>query len=139
MSIDKIFDIAGSGMSAQTLRLTTTASNLTNADVAASNPDETYKARYPVFQGFQVELDQAFAKSEVGVQVQQIMESDTPARKMYQPGHPQADKEGYVYYPDINVAEQMANLISASRSYQLNAQVLNTTKQLMLRTLQLGQ
>lgn len=92
-----------------------------------------------MFQGFQVELDQAFAKSEVGVQVQQIMESDTPARKMYQPGHPQADKEGYVYYPDINVAEQMANLISASRSYQLNAQVLNTTKQLMLRTLQLGQ
>lgn len=139
MSLQKIFDIAGSGMSAQQVRMTTTASNLSNAEVAAGSADQAYKARYPVFSAIQQAVNAAHNDASTGVKVDGIYQSETEARKQYQPGHPLADKDGFVYYPNVNAAEEMANLISASRSYQMNAQVLNTTKTLLLRTLQLGQ
>lgn len=138
MSLLKIFDLAGSGMSAQSVRMNTTASNLSNAETPAGSAEAAYKARYPVFSAVQDEMNSAFAEGNVGVKVDGIMESDTPVRKQYQPGHALADKDGYIYLSNVNVVDEMANMISSSRSYQMNAQVLNTAKQLMIKTLQLG-
>ena len=135
MSLFKVFDIAGSGMSAQSVRLNTTSSNLANAQTSASTPDEVYKAKHPVFSAI---MDQ-YNNSSVGVKVDSIVESNDTPQKLYQPGHPNADDDGYIYTSNVNIVEEMANMISASRSYQSNVEVLNTTKQLMLRTLQLGQ
>ncbi len=135
MSLFNIFDIAGSGMSAQMVRLNTTASNISNADTASSSVDRTYRARYPVFSTVMAgEMGQQAA----GVEVKGIVESSAPLRPQYSPNHPMADEQGYVYYPNVNVVEEMANMMSASRSYETNVQVINTSKQLMTKTLQLG-
>lgn len=138
MSMFKVFDIAGSALSAQSVRLNVTASNLANAESVSSSSGETYKARQPVFAAM---LDKASMDKQqgVGVQVRGIVESDAPLRKQYEPEHPMADADGYVYRPNVNVVEEMANMISASRSYQSNVEVINTAKQLMLKTLTLGQ
>lgn len=138
MSMFKVFDIAGSALSAQSVRLNVTASNLANAESVSSSSGETYKARQPVFAAM---LDNASMNEQpgVGVQVRGIVESDAPLRKQYEPEHPMADADGYVYRPNVNVVEEMANMISASRSYQSNVEVINTAKQLMLKTLNLGQ
>lgn len=137
MSLLNVFDIAGSGMSAQTLRLNVVASNLANAESVSSSTGGAYRAREPVF----APMLQAFGDDSagVGVQVKGVIESQAPLRREYSPDNPLADKNGYVYMPNVNVAEQMANMISASRSYQTNVEVMNTTKQLLLRTLTLGQ
>jgi flagellar basal-body rod protein FlgC len=137
MGMFKIIDIAGSGMSAQTLRLNTTASNIANAESISSSTNETYRARHPVFSAVMNEINSA--GEAVGVSVQGIVESQAPLRKQYQPGHPMADKDGYVYLPNVNMVEEMANMISASRSYQSNAEVAKTAKQLLLQTLSLGE
>lgn len=137
MSLMKIFDIAGSGMSAQALRLNTTASNMANAESVSSSIDQTYRARHPVFSA--VMLDAAGGSEEVGVEVKGIVESQEPLRKEYQPGHPLSDEQGYIYLPNVNMVEEMANMISASRSYQTNAEVVKTSKQLLMRTLTLGE
>ena len=137
MSLFKVFDISGSGMSAQTVRLNTTASNLANAQTAASSPDQVYKARHPVFSAIMEEY--SASGSSQGVKIDGIVEGNTKAQQLFQPDHPLADENGYVYTPGVNVVEEMANMISASRSFQTNVEVMNTTKQLMLRTLQLGQ
>lgn len=137
MSLFKVFDVAGSGMSAQTVRLNTTSSNLANAQTSAATPEEVYKARHPVFAAIMDEYSSNNASA--GVQVKEIVESNAAPQKIYQPGNPNADDEGYIYKANVNVIEEMANMISASRSYQSNVEVMNTTKQLMLRTLQLGQ
>ena len=137
MSLNQIFTIAGSGMSAQTLRLTTTASNLSNAEVASSKPETTYHPRYPVFETIQQQANQAFAQDSVGVAVKEIIESEAVPIKQHNPNHPLADENGFIYLPDVNVVEEMTNMISASRSYQMNIEVLNTTKRLMMQTLQL--
>jgi flagellar basal-body rod protein FlgC len=138
MSMFKVFDIAGSALSAQSVRLNVTASNLANAESVSSSSGETYKARQPVFAAM---LDKAGMNEQpgVGVEVRGIVESDAPLRKQYEPEHPMADADGYVYRPNVNVVEEMANMISASRSYQSNVEVINTAKQLMLKTLNLGQ
>lgn len=138
MSLFNIFDVAGSALSAQTLRLNTTSSNLANANSASSSTNETYKARQPVFATM---LSNEFddENGTVGVQVLGIVEKQDPARAEYNPGHPLADEEGYVYMPNVNVIEEMANMISASRSYQTNVEVMNTAKQMMMRTISLGQ
>lgn len=130
----RIFDIAGSAMSAQSTRLNTVASNLANADAVAGNPDEVYKARLPVFKAM---VESANADS-AGVQVLGIVESQAAPQKRYEPGHPMADAEGYVYAPNVNVVEEMVNMISASRSYQSSVDVMNTAKELAMRTLTLG-
>ncbi len=144
MSLTNVFGIAGSAMSAQTIRLNTTASNLANAESVSSSLDETYRARKPVFALKPAEPDAPIANPDglpagQGVQVLGIVESDAELRPEYNPSHPMADAEGYVYYPNVQVVEEMADMISASRSFQVNAEIMNTAKQMMQRTLQMGQ
>jgi flagellar basal-body rod protein FlgC len=139
MSMFKVFDIAGSAMSAQSLRLNVTASNLANANSVSSSIDQTYRARQPVFAAMLNQAGQGSGPDAVGVQVRGIVESQAPLQQQYQPDHPMADENGYVYMPNVNVVEEMANMISASRSYQTNVEVVNTAKQLMMRTLTMGQ
>jgi flagellar basal-body rod protein FlgC len=137
MSLLNVFAIAGSGLAAQALRLNVTASNLANADSASSSTDATYRAREPVFAAVASSLGDATAAT--GVRVLGIVESQAALRRQYQPGNPLADPGGYVYLPNVNPVEEMANMISASRSYDTNVEVIDTAKQLLLRTLQLGQ
>lgn len=145
MSLIKIFDIAGSGMSAQSLRLNTTSSNLANAQSAASSTDQVYRARHPVFSAVQQQANQAFQadntrqQASAGVQVMGIVESDRPLDKRYEPEHPLANEEGYVYYPNVNVVEEMANMISASRSFEMNVDTMDAAKKMMQQILTLGQ
>lgn len=140
MSLDSIFSIAGSGMNAQSLRLNTTASNLANADAAASSIDETYRGRHPVFAALDDHMNIDITKdASVGVGVLGIVESDAPLQPRYEPNHPLANDDGYVYYPNVNVVEEMTNMISASRSFQMNVEVANSAKQMMQRVLTLGQ
>lgn len=131
----KILDISATGMHAQTVRLNTIASNMANADSISSNKDEVYKSKQPVFQTI---LNDAANQPAHGVRVKEIVESQAPAKMEYNPNHPMADDQGYIYRPNVNVVEEMANMLSASRSYETNIEVLNTSKQLLLRTIQLG-
>lgn len=136
MSLFKIIDIAGSGMSAQSIRLNTTASNMANAESVSSSTDQTYRARHPVFSAVMNELNAS--PEGVGVRVRGIVESQEPLRKQFDPGHPMADQDGNIFLPNVNMIEEMANMISASRSYQSNAEVAKTAKQLLMQTLSLG-
>ena len=142
MSSFKIFDIAGSGLSAQSVRLNTVASNLANADSVSGDPATVYKARHPVFQAVQQEIQGATSldnQSEAAVRVSGIMESQAAPQMRYDPGNPLANAQGNVYAPNVNVIEEMTDMISASRAYQDNVEVMNTSKDLMLATLKLGQ
>jgi flagellar basal-body rod protein FlgC len=139
MSLFKIFDIAGSAMSAQSLRLNVVASNLANADSVGRSEGETYRARNPVFAAVMQAVQGSTEDKAAGVKVLGVVESQAPVRREYRPEHPLADAEGYIHLPNVNVVEEMANMISASRSYQTNIEAVNTTKQLLLRTLNLGQ
>ena len=141
MPLSNIFGIAGSGMSAQSLRLNLIASNLANANSVTSSDGQPYRARHPVFGAIPSSFDDFFnaEQSQPGVSVLGIIESSAPAKRLYQPGHPMADEEGYVSTPNVNRIEEMANMISASRAYQSNAELVKTSKELLLRTLTLGQ
>ena len=146
MSLANVFNIAGSAMSAQTTRLNTTASNIANAETVSSSADATYRARHPVFatvmQGQQStggSLFQDQGEAGQGVQVNGIIEDSSNLEARYEPNHPSADKDGYVYYPNVNVVEEMADMISASRSFQTNAEIMNTAKSMMQKVLTLGQ
>ena len=136
MSSFKIFDIAGSGMNAQNLRLNVVASNLANVDAVSSSIDETYRSRQPVFRAM---FDQANrGNPAVGVRMAGVVESEAPLVREYAPNHALADEEGYIYRPNVNVVEEMANMISASRAYQNNVEVLNATRQMLSATINLG-
>lgn len=144
MSLNSIFDIAGSGMSAQSVRLNTTASNIANADSAASSTGEVYRARKPIFSAIQQNAMDGFMPSmqgqaSRGVQIQGIVETDAALDMRYQPDHPLADEEGFVMYPNVNVVEEMADMLSASRSFQTNVDVMDAAKTMMQRILTLGQ
>ncbi len=138
MSMFKVFDVAGSALSAQTVRMNTTASNMANAESVSSSVDETYRARQPVFAAM-LEQEQGEHQSSVGVDVLGVVESDAPLQRRYEPNHPMANEEGYIFMPNVNVVEEMTNMMSASRSYQTNVEMINTAKQLALRTITLGQ
>ncbi len=138
MSLFNVFNITGSGMSAQSMRLNTTASNIANADSVSSSINETYRARHPVFAAAMQKAADG-QDASVGVQVLGIVESDKPLTVEYAPEHPMADKEGYIYKPNVNVIEEMTNMISASRSYQTNVQLAESAKNMLNKTLQLGQ
>lgn len=138
MSLFKIFDVAGSGMSAQTVRLNTVASNLANADNVSGSEQDAYRAKQPVFKTV-LDTAQTGEAPAGAVQVTEIVDSQAPIQKRYMPQHPEADADGYVYLANVNPIEEMVNMISASRSYQSNIEVLNTSKELLLRTLSLGQ
>ena len=137
MSSFKIFDIAASGMAAESLRLNTVASNLANANTISSSKDGVYRARQVVFE----EVRGALNGPDTGaaVKVREVIEAQADALARYEPGNPLADTSGYVYSPNINSIEQMVDMISSSRSYQNNIEVVNTSRDLMLATLRLGQ
>lgn len=137
MSLFNIFDISGSGMSSQALRMNLTASNMANANSVAGSEEEAYKSRHPVFSA--VMQDTFNGDGSTAVQSLGVVESDAAHEMRYQPEHPLADEEGYVYASNVNSVEEMANMISASRSYRNNIEVLNTSKRLLLETLKLGE
>jgi len=140
MSVFKVFDVAGSGMSAQMLRLNTVASNLANADTISTNENDVYQARHPVFESvMQEQGEMGFSDGLATVRVREIVQEQTMAVPQYRPNHPLANDEGFVFSPAIDSIAEMADMISASRSYQNNVEVLSTAKEMMLRTLQLGQ
>ena len=150
MSLASIFDISGSAMTAQSIRLNTTASNIANAQSAASSTDQVYRGRHPVFAAVHQRVMNSddhywntpmFSEQaeSVGVSVPGIVESDAPLQKRYEPSHPLADEQGYVNYPNVNVVEEMANMISASRAFQMNVEVMNSAKQMVQRVLTMGQ
>ena len=134
MSLSNIFNVAGSAMNAQSQRLNTVASNLANADSATSADGTPYKAKQVVFAATPVGDNGA-----TGVNVAAVVEDQSPMKMVYDPKNPLADGKGYVTMPNVNVVEEMVNMISASRSYQSNADMMNTTKTLLLKTLSLGQ
>ncbi len=137
MSMFQIFNVAGSAVSAQSQRLNVVASNLANADTLAGPDGQAYKARQVVFQ---TQLMGAGDDSgNAGVRVTGVTEDQTPGRRVLDPKNPQADADGYVTYSNVNPVEEMVNMISASRSYQNNIEVMSTVKSLLLKTLQLGQ
>jgi flagellar basal-body rod protein FlgC len=139
MSLFKIFDTAGSGMAAQSLRLNTVASNLANADSVANSAAGAYRAREPLFAAVKQQVDgQTKDDGGTGVQVTGLSESQADVPSRYEPGNPMADANGYVYSSNVNPVDELVNMISASRSYQNNVEVMNTTKQLMVKTLNLG-
>jgi len=148
MSMFRIFDVAGSAVSAQSQRLNVVASNLANADTVAGPDGKAYKARQVVFQTVMMGQasmqgwQSAQAGSELanaGVRVSTISENDAPGRRVRDPNHPAADPEGYVTYSNVSAVEEMVNMISASRSYQNNIEVMNTARTLLTKTLQMGQ
>ncbi|MGB1298362.1 MAG: flagellar basal body rod protein FlgC [Psychrobium sp.] len=138
MSLYNIFDVAGSGMSAQSLRLNVTASNLANANSVSSSAEQTYRGRHPVFAAEMQKAAAGQQEESVKVKVLGIVEDKDPLKMEFNPNHPMADQDGYIYKPNVNVMEEMANMISASRSYQTNVQVADAAKQMLMRTLQLG-
>ena len=134
MSLNNVFAIAGSALTAQSARLNATASNLANADSVVGADGQPYRAKQVVFKATPVT-----EQGGIGVRVTQVVESTAPLRQVYDPKNPAANEQGYVNMPNVNVVEEMVNMISASRAYQNNAEVMNTAKTLMQRTLAIGQ
>lgn len=139
MSILNVFNIAGSALSAQSMRLNVVSSNLANADSVAGPDGQPYRARQVVFAARPVDGGAVQAGTAVGVRVTGVVEDLAPPRIVYDPKNPAANEQGFVTMPNVNVVEEMVNMISASRSYQNNVEVLNTSKQMLLATLRLGQ
>lgn len=142
MSSFKIFDIAGSGMSAESVRLNTVASNLANADSVSGDPTKVYQAKHPIFQAVQPLAalpSQSAAQASASVKVLGVSQSTAAPEARYDPGNPLANTDGYVYAPNVNAVEEMTDMISASRSYQNNVEVMNSARNMMLDALKLGQ
>jgi flagellar basal-body rod protein FlgC len=136
MALFSVFDIAGSAMTAQSMRLNVVASNMANADSVTSSNGKPYVAKQVVFEAKR--LNDRMPKGIVGVAVQKVVDDPSPMKLVYDPASPYADARGYVTMPNVNVVEEMTNMISASRSYQANVEMMNTTKSLIQRTLTLG-
>ena len=134
MALFNVFDIASSGMTAQSMRLNVVASNMANADSVTGSDGQPYRAKQVVF-----EVAPSGMQDIGGVRVSGVVEDPSPPRLVFDPKSPHANAEGYVAMPNVNVVEEMTNMISASRSYQANVEVLNTAKTLMVKTLTLGQ
>jgi len=136
VSLFNVFQVSSSAMTAQAMRLNTTASNLANADSVISSDGKPYRSKQVVFEATPMG---GLGDVSKGVRVRQVVEDASPPRMVYDPKNPAADEKGYVAFPNVNVVEEMTNMISASRSYQTNVEVMNTAKSMMLRTLQIGQ
>lgn len=134
MSMLDVFQVAGSALTAQSVRLNAVASNMANAESVVSSNGQPYRAKQVVF-----EATPMGSSGAMGVHVKQTVESAAPGRMVYEPKNPAANADGYVQMPNVDVVEEMVNMISASRSYQSNAEVMNTAKSLMQRTLTIGQ
>ena len=140
MSLFNVFNVSGSALNAETIRLNTTASNLANAESVNGDASKVYRARHPVFQAMMDDADAgldggAFSN---GVRVLGIVESTAPPLKTYQPDHPLADKDGYVYTSNVNSIEEMTNMISANRSFATNVEAINTARDLLLKVISMG-
>ena len=138
MSMLRIFDVASSAISAQSQRLNVVASNLSNADTVAGPDGTAYKARQVIFQTALMGAP-GQREANAGVRVSTITEDQTPGRRVLDPKHPSADAQGYVTYSNVNPVEEMVNMMSASRSYQNSVEVMNTARNLLQKTLQMGQ
>ena len=136
MSLFNVFQVASSAMTAQSMRLNTTASNLANADSIVSADGKPYRSKQVVFEATPMG---GAGDNSLGVRLRQVVEDASPPRMVYDPKNPAADDKGYVAYPNVDVVEEMTNMISASRSYQTNVEVMNTAKTMLLRTLTIGQ
>ena len=136
MSLFNVFQVSSSAMTAQSMRLNAVASNLANADSIVSSDGQPYRAKQVVFEATPMGGNSELSK---GVRVRQVVEDASPARLVYDPKNPAANEKGYVAFPNVNVVDEMTNMISASRSYQTNVEVMNTAKTMLLRTLQIGQ
>jgi flagellar basal-body rod protein FlgC len=136
MSLFRIFDVAGSAMNAQAVRLNVTASNLANAGSVHGDPAKVYRARQPVFASFGEALSRQTGVT--GVRLRGIVESSAPLGMQHRPDHPDADENGNVYVSNVNTVEEMVNMMSASRSYQNDVELINTARDLLLQTLSLG-
>jgi flagellar basal-body rod protein FlgC len=138
MSFDKIFGIAGSALNAQSVRMNLTASNLANAGTVSGSEQEAFRGKRPIFKAI---LEQQGPGQVVdyqgGVSIVQIQDDPTPVRRVMDPGNPVADKEGYVFTSNVNEMGEMVDMMAASRSYQNNVEVINTARQLMMRTLEI--
>ncbi len=140
MSLFQVFDVAGSAMNAQSVRMNVTASNLANAGSVSGDPNEVYRAKQPIFSTFSDSLQGQFGGNSgaMGVKLDGVVESSAPLGVRYQPEHPDADADGNVYVSNVNAVEEMVNMMSASRSYKNNIEMINTTKDLLLQTLSMG-
>jgi flagellar basal-body rod protein FlgC len=140
MSLFNVFNTAGSALNAQTIRLNTTASNLANAESVNGDASQVYRARHPVFQTMMDDSEQGFDGEDAtaGVRVLGVVESTTPPTMRYQPDHPLANKDGYVYMSNVNSIEEMTNMISANRSFATNIDAINTARDLLLKTISMG-
>jgi flagellar basal-body rod protein FlgC len=140
VSLFGVFDISGSAMNAQSVRLNVTASNLANADSVAGRPEDAYRARHPVFaaQLEQLAADPSLDSPGVGVRVLDVVQSPAAPARRFEPGHPLADAQGYVYGSNVNPVEELTNMISASRSFQASVEVMSSARDLLLKTLQIG-
>ncbi len=136
MSLFKVFDVAGSALNAQQVRMNVTASNLANAGSVSGDPKDVYRAKQPIFETFRDSMDTQSGRA--GVRIAGITESAAPLGVRFEPSHPDADADGNVYVSNVNTVEEMVNMISASRSYQNNIEIINTTKDLLQQTLSLG-
>lgn len=134
MSLFNIFNVAGSGMTAQSQRLNAVASNLANADSATGPDGKPYRAKQVIFGATPVG-----DASGQGVKVVSVVEDASPMKMVYDPKHPLANESGYVAMPNVNVVDEMVNMISASRAYQNNVDVMNASKTMLLKTLTIGQ
>jgi flagellar basal-body rod protein FlgC len=136
MALDRIFDIAGSGLSAQLIRMNSTASNIANSNVVAGSEAEAFRGKRPVFQSILNQMVSAQGQSAGGgVRVADIVDDPRPLKEMYNPGHPMANADGYIWGSNVNEVEEMIEMLDASRGYQNNVEVIKTAKDLMLRTL----
>ena len=138
MALDQIFGIAGSALNAQSVRMNLTASNLANAGTVSGTEQDAYRGKRAIFKTI---LEQQNSGQQVayqgGVSIQQVQDDPTPVRRVMDPGNPIADKEGYVYTSNVNEMGEMVDMMAASRSYQNNVEVINTARQLMMRTLEI--
>ena len=136
--LKNIFEIAGTALTAQTIRMNTTASNLANAGTVSSSEEEAYRAKRPVFRALvdQADLNAGF-NTLGGVKVKAIVDSTEPVRKVHDPGNPEANDEGFVFLSNVNEVTEMVDMVASSRSFQNNVEVVTTARQLMMRTLEI--
>ncbi len=137
MSLDHLFGVAGSALNAQTVRMNTTASNLANAGSVASTEAEAFRAKRAVFRALVDDaMTNAGAPTVGGVKIEAVVDDQAPVRKVYQPGNPMADGEGYIYQSNVSEVGEMVDMMAAARSYQNNVEVINTARQLLMKTLE---
>ena len=136
MSLLDVFNLSGSALTAQDIRLNTISRNIANAESVSSTPEATYRAQTPIFKAV---YDEFAPGNQQAVKVVDIVQDASPPQRQYDPGNPLSDDDGYIYMPNVNRVEEMSNMMAASRSFQINVEVMNTSKELLLRTLTLGQ